>query len=98
MISPCAVIFPPTCKLLPIPTPPTTVNAPLLVEVDDVVFNIETAIVVNDPLLVTLCNVLVFQIVTTPVEVLTAVSVPAIIAPTPKKPIVAVVKISALFI
>ena len=59
------------------PTPPTTVNAPVSVEVDDVVLITFIALVVVCPLLVTLCKVLVFQIVTIPVDVLTAVSVPA---------------------
>ena len=40
-------------KLPPMPTPPTTVNAPLLVDVDDVVFNTEIATVVDDPFSVT---------------------------------------------
>ena len=52
---------------------------------------IEIVFVVDDPLLVTVCSVLVDQTVTSPVDVDTAVSVPAMILLTPKLPIVAVV-------
>ena len=44
------------------PTPPVTVNAPLLVDVDDVVFNTEIATVVDDPCSVTACNVLAITV------------------------------------
>ena len=47
-----AYIAPPT------PTPPATVNAPLLLEVDDTVFNIEIATVVEDPCSATSSSVL----------------------------------------
>ena len=80
-----------TFKLSPIPTPPTTCNAPVLVEVELVALVIDIALLVVAPLLVTLCNVPVFHIVTAPVDVLTAVSVPAVIADTPYVPKVAAV-------
>ena len=63
----------------PIPTPPDTINAPVSVDVLDVVFVIDTTLVVVLPLSVTLCNVLVFQMVILPVLVEIAVSVPAVI-------------------
>ena len=66
------VISPPTYKSPPIPTPPATINAPVVVLV------ILIALLVVDPRLVTLCNVLVVHTVTLPVLVLTAVSVPAV--------------------
>ena len=77
--APAIYEFCPTYKLPPIPTPPVTVNAPEVVEVDDVVFVIPTALLVVAPRVVIVCKVLVFQIVTLPVAVLTAVSVPAYI-------------------
>jgi hypothetical protein len=55
----------------------------VLVDVALVVLAIFTALVVVDPLFVTDCNVLVFQIVTKPVLVLIEVSVPATILLTP---------------
>ena len=67
------------CTSPPTPTPPATTNAPVIVEVLDNVLEILIALVVVCPLSVTLCNVLVFHIVMLPVEVLTAVSVPAVI-------------------
>ena len=77
---PYAVNPPPTLNVLPIPTPPATVNAlPIFELVLDTVFRIEIILVVLLPRLVTLCNVLVLQIVMSPAEVLTAVSVPAVI-------------------
>ena len=66
----------------PIPTPPVTVNAPVAVPVLIVLLLIEMALVVAEPRLVTVCNVLVFQIVTAPVAVETAVSVPPVIEDT----------------
>ena len=60
------------------PTPPVTVNAPVSVELASVTLLIDIALVVLLPLSLTVCSVLVFQIVTAPVLVLTAVSVPAI--------------------
>ena len=56
-----------------------TCSAPLFVEVEDVLLVIETLLLVAAPRSVTLCRVLVFQTVTIPDDVLTAVSVPAII-------------------
>ena len=79
----------------PIPTPPVTINAPLLVEVALVVLVIDTVLLVVAPLLVIVCKVEVFQTVTTPVDVLTAVSVPAVIVDTPNDPNVEVVNIWA---
>ena len=73
----------PAYKLPPTPTPPATVNAPVLVDVELDVFVIEIAALVVAPLPVTDCNVLVFQIVTAPVEELIAVSVPATMLLTP---------------
>ena len=86
-------IVPPTYKFSPMPTPPTTVNAPVVVDVDDVVFNTDTATVVDEPLLVTLCSVPVFHTVIVPVFALTAVSVPAVNVCTPKLAIVKLVKV-----
>ena len=62
------------------PTPPLTRNAPVLVLVLDAVLVIEMAADVELPLLVTDCNVLMFEIVTKS----TAISVPAI---NPKNPL-----------
>ena len=76
--------MPPTYKSPPIPTPPVTCNAPDCVELASVLLVIVICLVVLDPLPVILSSVLVFQIVTLPVAVLTAVSVPATIAVTPK--------------
>ena len=60
------------------PAPPATVNAPVVVEkLADVLLTLILLVVVN-PLLVTLCKVLVFHIVIAPVLVLIAVSVPAV--------------------
>ena len=70
----------PTYKSPPIPTPPVIVNAPVVVPVAAVVLVILIALFVVAPLPVTVCKVLVFQTVTLPVLVLTAVSVPAKIA------------------
>ena len=78
MVNFCATISPLTYKLPPIPTPPATCKAPVVVETALVVFDINNALVVELPLLVTDCNVLVFQIVILPVLVETAVSVPAV--------------------
>ena len=61
------------------PTPPVTVNAPVVVDILTEVLLIRIALVVLLPLPVTDCSVLVFQMVMLPVLVLTAVSVPAII-------------------
>ena len=74
-----AIILPPTYKSPPIPTPPLTINPPVLVEVEFVLFVIDMTLSVVAPRSVTLCNVLVFQIVIVPVLLLTAVSVPAVI-------------------
>jgi hypothetical protein len=93
-----AVKLPPMFTLPPIPTPPVTINAPVVVFVDCVALVILIALVVNEPLFVILCNVPVLQIVTAPVLVLTAVSVPAITELTPdvtKLLTVALVKICA---
>jgi hypothetical protein len=65
-------------KLPPIPTPPETTNAPVVVLVELVVFVIEMAAVVELPRLVIDCKVLVFHIITSPVLVVIAVSVPAV--------------------
>ena len=92
------MISPPTYKLPPIPTPPITCRAPVTVEVAAAVFVILMTLVVVEPLLVKLCSVLVFHTVTIPVDVLTAVSVPASIVLTAYKPIVAVVRIKELLI
>ena len=69
-----------------IPTPPVTINAPVVVEVDTVAFVMFILLVVVNPLSVTDCNVLVFQIVTAPDDVLIDVSVPDTILDTPKFP------------
>ena len=74
-------IFPPT------PRPPTICNAPVVVEVDADVFVINTAILVDAPLPVTLCSVLVSQMVIVPVAVLIAVSVPATMLTVPVLPL-----------
>ena len=77
---------------LPTPTPPATYNAfEVTVAVLDCVLLIDTALLVVAPLLVIVCSVPVFQIVTAPVDALTAVSVPAVIIDTPYVPKVAVV-------
>ena len=68
----------------PIPAPPATVNAPVVVEVAVVKFVIEIALVVVAPLLDTESNVLVFHTITVPVFELTLVSVPAVNVCTPK--------------
>jgi hypothetical protein len=88
-----AVIAPPTHRLSPIPTPPVTVNAPVLVPVLGVLLVIEIATFVELPLLVTVCSVLVVHTVTAPVDVLIAVSVPAVSLVTANVLIVAVVNI-----
>ena len=87
--------MPPTYKSPPIPTPPATCNAPEVVDVELVPLVILIALVVVAPLPVTLCNVLIFQIVTGPVLVLTAVSVPAVIEVTAEFPIEEVVSTNA---
>jgi hypothetical protein len=46
MVNFSATISPPTYKLPPIPTPPDTTNAPVLVEIDVVVLLIKTVDVV----------------------------------------------------
>ena len=56
-------IFPLTYRLPPIPAPPVTVNAPVVVLVLAVVLVIEIAALVEPPLPVTVCSVLVFHIV-----------------------------------
>ena len=56
-------IFPLTYKLPPMPAPPVTTNAPVLVLVLEVVLVIEIAALVEPPLPVTVCSVLVFHIV-----------------------------------
>ena len=73
-----AVNVPPTTNPPPIPTPPATCNAPVVVLLVGVVFAILITLVVVCPRLVTVCSVLVFHITTDPVAVLTAVSVPAV--------------------
>jgi hypothetical protein len=93
ILPPNVLVDPPTFKLPPIPTPPITVNAPVLVDVDDVVVLIDMALVVVAPRLVIDCSVLVFQTVTAPVEVDIAVSVPAVTDVTPNCDNVAVVMI-----
>ena len=62
-----------TYKVPPIPTPPATVNAPVVVETASTVFDINNALVVELPLLVTLCKVdiLLMNIVEVPEAVLT---------------------------
>ena len=47
--------------LLPTPMPPDTISAPVLVVVDSVVLDIKILLVVVEPLLVTVCNVLVLS-------------------------------------
>ena len=71
----------PMAKDPPIPTPPVTVSAPVLVPVLTVALVTAMALLVVAPRPVTVCSVLVFQIVTIPDAVLMAVSVP-----TPKYP------------
>jgi hypothetical protein len=88
-----AVIAPPTHRLSPIPTPPVTVNAPVLVLVLEVLLVIEIAAFVELPLLVTDCSVLDPHMVTLPVAVDITVSVPAVSLVTANVPIVAVVNI-----
>ena len=66
-------MLPTTNNSPPMPTPPATCNA------STEVLAMNIALVVVCPLSVTLCNVLVFHIVTLPVLVETAVSVPAVI-------------------
>ena len=80
---PTTVSYPTFTELLtysapPTPTPPATTNAPVVIEVELEVLDIRIALVVVDPLPVTVCNVLVFEIVIFPVLVLTAISVPAV--------------------
>ena len=82
-------------KLPLIPTPPETINAPVVVEVDDVVLVMLTALSVVAPNSVTVCKEAVDHTVTSPVEVLTAVPVPAVILPTPAPPSVFAVKYPA---
>jgi hypothetical protein len=77
----------------PMPTPPATVSAPVVLLTLTAVFAIDMVLVVVAPRLVIDCSVLVFQINTLPVDVVTAVSVPAVSLLTPKLPIVAVVTI-----
>ena len=72
-------------KLPLIPTPPATVNAPEVGSKDGVELRILIVLVVLLPRLVTVSNVLVFQITICPVAELTAVSVPALISATPLK-------------
>ena len=52
-IVPETLVSPPIFKLPPMPTPPDTVNAPVVVEVDAVIFDIVNVVVVpvDDPLL-----------------------------------------------
>jgi len=78
------------------PTPPDTLNAPVIVLEAAVIFVIDIILVVEDPLFVILCKVLVFHIRIDPVDVETAVSVPAVIATTLCDDNVAVVTITAL--
>ena len=61
-----------------------------------VAFVINIGLVVEYPLSVTVCNVLVFHMVTAPVLALTAVSVPAVIEVT-EAPTVAAVRIGEPF-
>jgi hypothetical protein len=76
-------VLPPTYKLPPIPTPPDTRRAPELVDVDCVTLvNLRSRSVI-EPRAVIDCNVDVFQTVTIPEAVLTAVSVPALSSDTP---------------
>ena len=75
--NPLVVNDPPTFKFPPTPIPPDTINAPEVVLTDEAVLDIVIICVEVAPLLVTDCRVLVFQTVTYPVLVLTAVSVPA---------------------
>ena len=77
----------PAYKFPPTPTPPVTVNAPVVVDVELAVFVIPIALVVVAPRLVTLCKVLLFQIVTAPVDELIEVSVPAVIELTNPPPV-----------
>ena len=60
------------------PTPPATVNAPVVVDTLTEVLLIRIALVVLLPRLVIDCRVLVFHTVIVPVFELTAVSVPAV--------------------
>ena len=87
VLAPVTFNVPPTYTLPPIPTPLVTFNAPVVVDVEFVVFVMLTALVVLAPLPVTLCNVLVSQIVIAPDAVLIAVSVPAIRLTVPVVPL-----------
>ena len=75
--------------LLNIPTP-LTIKSMVVNELRMLI-----ALVVVAPLLVTDCNVAVLHTTTSPVDVLTAVSVPAFKLVTAKVPMVAVVRICA---
>ena len=57
MVSRCATISPPTCKLPPMPTPPLINNAPVMVEDDSVPLVIITEFVVVLPASVIVCSV-----------------------------------------
>ena len=69
---------PPMNKLLPIPIPPSTINAPLSVAVVSVRSVILIALFVVAPKSVTVCKLAVDQTVTVPVDLDTAVPVPAV--------------------
>ena len=73
-----------TYNVPPIPTPPATVNAPVIVEVEDAVFAMLIALVVVEPLLDIDSSVLVFQTRIVPTLLLTTVSVPAVSVCTPR--------------
>ena len=77
------IALPPTNKSFCIPTPPLTINAPVVLFVALVGFVMLIALVVEFPLSVTDCRLLVFHIVTSPDCVETAVSVPANTLATP---------------
>ena len=83
--------MPPTLKLRPIPTPPTTITEP---SVEALLFALFAKVIiwfVKLPRCVRLSNVAVLQTTTPPVDVLTAVSVQAVSAVTPNVPKVACV-------
>ena len=60
------------------PTPPCTLNAPVFVEVVSVSLLIKIALFVVAPKSVTVCKLAVDQTVTVPVDLDTAVPVPAV--------------------
>ena len=84
-VPPAMFSVPPTYRFLPMPTPPVTFNAPVIVELASVVLERAIACVLLAPRPVTVSNVLVTLIETlVPVLALTVVSVPLATLITPK--------------